>query len=117
MIDAAIQLFARKGYESTSMKDIAAAVGVKAPVLCNHFASKDDVFVEAIEGVLERLFAAVLAPLENFGTEDWLEQIVRRNTIFQIEQIDVASANDLIMTGENRSSHIPDAAAAQINQV
>lgn len=44
IIEAALQLFARNGYEATSMADIAAAVGIKAPSLYAHFKSKQALF-------------------------------------------------------------------------
>ncbi len=40
VLDAACLLFAERGYRGTSMKDIAEALGVRAPSLYNHVASK-----------------------------------------------------------------------------
>src|SRR5579875_1608253 len=104
VISAAIQLFGQKGYESTSMKDLAAAAGVKAPALYNHFTSKEAVLVEAVEGALETFFVDVLSPLPDEPVDIWLEQIVKRHTLFQIERIDIASASDLVLAGEHRVS-------------
>jgi AcrR family transcriptional regulator len=38
------RLFAEKGFEATSMRDIASAAGVSKALLYHHFASKDDVY-------------------------------------------------------------------------
>ena len=39
-MDAALELFAQHGYAGASMRQIAAAVGMKAPSLYNHFSGK-----------------------------------------------------------------------------
>lgn len=44
---AALKLFAEKGYEAVSVAQIANAVGVSAPAIYKHYASKQDLF-EAI---------------------------------------------------------------------
>jgi TetR/AcrR family transcriptional regulator, cholesterol catabolism regulator len=115
VISAAIQLFGQKGYEATSMKDLAAGAGVKAPGLYNHFASKEAVLVEAVEGALEAFFVEVLGPLMEEPIDSWLEQIVKRHTLFQIEHADIASANDLVTGGEHRESQLPELHLTRIN--
>lgn len=49
---AALHLFARNGYEGTSVSDIAQLVGIKKPSLYNHFKSKEDIFLSVYEEVL-----------------------------------------------------------------
>ena len=39
-----LRLFSERGYDSVSVQDIAAAVGIKAPSLYNHFKSKEKIF-------------------------------------------------------------------------
>src|SRR5918998_2561138 len=50
--DAALTLFAERGYHGTSMKDIAAAVGMRAPSLYNHVGAKQELLVEIVERTL-----------------------------------------------------------------
>jgi AcrR family transcriptional regulator len=45
-MDEAINLFSEWGYDSVSMRDIAARVGIKAASIYNHFSSKTDLFRE-----------------------------------------------------------------------
>lgn len=52
---AALRLFADEGYEATSMREIAAAVGIKAGSLYNHFSSKEEILWELAQGALNDL--------------------------------------------------------------
>lgn len=53
VVDAALELFSRKGYDATSMNDIAQAVGIRAPSLYKHFASKEALFAAVTPRVTE----------------------------------------------------------------
>ncbi len=55
LVDVARELFAKKGLESTTMNDIAAASGKGRRTLYTYFRSKDEIFYAVIEGELERL--------------------------------------------------------------
>lgn len=52
---AALRLFAREGYDATSMREIAAAVGLKAGSLYNHFSSKEEILWDLTRGALTDL--------------------------------------------------------------
>ena len=55
LVDVARQLFAKKGFENTTMNDIAKASGKGRRTLYTYFKSKEDVFYAVIESELERL--------------------------------------------------------------
>lgn len=44
ILEKSLELFAKHGYSSVTVEDIAAAVGVKAPSLYNHYRSKHAIF-------------------------------------------------------------------------
>lgn len=52
LIDAAITLFAEKGYEGTSVRDLATAAGVNVAAVSYHFGSKDALYTEALRACL-----------------------------------------------------------------
>lgn len=49
ILDKALELFSTQGYDSVSVGEIAAAVGIKAPSLYNHFPGKQAIFDAIVE--------------------------------------------------------------------
>lgn len=60
-LEAALELFSRKGYEAATMGDIAGALGIKAPSLYKYFQGK------------EELYAALLPLLEEHYQSLWAD--------------------------------------------
>ncbi|MEJ5307819.1 MAG: TetR/AcrR family transcriptional regulator [candidate division WOR-3 bacterium] len=64
ILKKANQIFAKYGYEKTTMDDIAKAVGKKKGALYYYFRTKEDVFVEVIEREIiylkEKLFQSIV---------------------------------------------------------
>lgn len=60
VLSAALELFSRKGYEETSMNDIAEAVGIRAPSLYKHFPGKEALFA-AVTPAVEQHYQALWA--------------------------------------------------------
>jgi AcrR family transcriptional regulator len=77
---AAFHLFATKGYECTSMQDIARAVGLKKQSLYSHFAGKQELYglilKEQAEIVISGMHIAI-ERLENEPTEALLKGIFK----------------------------------------
>ncbi|MEI5908033.1 TetR/AcrR family transcriptional regulator [Bacillus spongiae] len=51
ILDNALVLFSTKGYEATSLKDIASSIEIKAPSIYAHFSSKEVLFEKVTEYV------------------------------------------------------------------
>ncbi len=49
ILDAALQCFAEQGYSRTSLRQLAAHVGIRAPSLYNHFANKREIMQALLE--------------------------------------------------------------------
>lgn len=61
ILDAALELFAQKGYEAVTVSEIAQAVGIKAPSLYKHFAGKQQVFDCVVQRMQQRYAAFAAA--------------------------------------------------------
>jgi AcrR family transcriptional regulator len=67
LLEAALYIFAERGYANTRLEDIAATVGVTKGTIYHYFATKEDLLVQAIEQYHDRFFQpldAVLAEKE-----------------------------------------------------
>lgn len=53
ILDVAEELFARKGYGATSLRDIASQVGLQQPGLYKHFSGKEDLYRQVYERALK----------------------------------------------------------------
>jgi len=73
IINHALTLFSEKGYEGVSMRDIAKSIGIKAPSLYNHFASKEDIFNSIIDEMSKRYHEMAMSNQVPQGT---LEDVV-----------------------------------------
>lgn len=61
LLELATQVFTEKGYQATSMDDIAAAAGVTKPVLYQHFNSKQSLYIEVLDIIAESMLEEVRA--------------------------------------------------------
>jgi AcrR family transcriptional regulator len=72
LIDAAMRLFEEKGYEQTTVAEIAAAAGVSTKTFFNYFASKDEVLFPHLSGRID----AAVALIEQRGPNDPVAEVV-----------------------------------------
>lgn len=59
ILDIAVEVFARRGFHSTSMNDVADAAGVTKPVLYQHFDSKQELYQALLEEAGSRLRSTI----------------------------------------------------------
>ena len=69
IVDAAVELFARSGYQGTSLGEIADRVGVSAPAILHHFGSKAELLVAVLAEVDRRHLDSGAAVFEPGGLE------------------------------------------------
>jgi len=85
----ALEMFATRGYDATSVRDIADAVGVRGATLYHHFASKEEILWDLTQSALDALAASWrrareqvdgTSPLDLFGA------FVRAHVRFHIDR-------------------------------
>jgi len=80
VLRAAIDLFNRKGYDATSIGDVAEELGVTKSAVYHHVASKDALLAEALDEALRELEAVVAGAVTADGSAyERLQDVVRRS--------------------------------------
>ena len=98
LLGAAIELFGSRGFDATSMKDIANEVGIKAPAVYNHYKSKEELLAEAVAEALGA-FNDAIAAADSPGTSplERLQSIITAHIMYQINHSRIAQANDRLL--------------------
>jgi AcrR family transcriptional regulator len=76
--DAAIDLFARKGFDETTVDDIAEAAGVSRRSFFRYFASKNDLLAQGMVSYGAALTAAIEACPRTFSLGEIMREVVRQ---------------------------------------
>lgn len=59
ILDASARIFASKGYEGTSMRDISESCGISKSLLYHHFTNKDELYTRVAETATKELYSFV----------------------------------------------------------
>ena len=68
ILEAALAVFAERGYHAASIDDIAREGGVSKALIYEHFASKQDLYAELLEDHAGQLFSALAEAISEAGT-------------------------------------------------
>jgi AcrR family transcriptional regulator len=78
ILRTAARLFQQRGYDATSMNDVAAALKLSKGGLYHHFQSKDEILFEIMNHAMDLTQERVLAPVGNIGDpEERLRALIR----------------------------------------
>jgi AcrR family transcriptional regulator len=108
--DAATALFARQGYEATTVEDIVRAAGLTKPMLYRHFESKQELCISLLRRHREELVAAPLSHFAGKPEQDRQAELVAMIRAWLDHAREHADATRLLftpMTGD------PDVAKVQ----
>lgn len=83
-LEAAIACFWHRGYEATSMRDLASSMGISGPSLYNAFGDKRTLFIAALERYLDHSTRARIKRLEDSlppkkAIRGFIEEIIERS--------------------------------------
>jgi AcrR family transcriptional regulator len=78
LLRVAVEVFNERGYDGTSMEDLAARLGITKSAIYHHVPGKAELLRLAVDRALDGLFAAVAEPTGDSATAR-LEHLVRRS--------------------------------------
>ncbi len=89
IIEAAAELFADRGYEGMTMKEIARQVGIHVSSIYAHFKSKEELFLQIYRSVLSghlQLISGHTDIPDTYSTKEKLDELLRSVVRFQLQE-------------------------------
>lgn len=77
IIDAAIKVFAGRGYVEASVEDIAKAAGVAPTAIYYHFGGKEELFNQALHSAMDTWSEVLIAARPDVGGTEALREVIR----------------------------------------
>jgi AcrR family transcriptional regulator len=81
ILQAALQLFARQGYDGTTTRDLAKLAGVAEGTLFRHFANKKAILIEVATTGWVDILTDLLTELSEMGSYKAVSQVMRRRML------------------------------------
>jgi AcrR family transcriptional regulator len=120
IIDESLTLFSKKGYSGVTVREIAAAVGIKDSSLYKHFKSKRAIFDEIIETASQRMdnLSKTLhiseKPNKEFSeylsnfSEDDIAELSKKVFLFYLEDVFVSRFRRMLTIEQYKSSDVSE---------
>ncbi|MGH3979079.1 MAG: TetR/AcrR family transcriptional regulator [Pseudonocardiaceae bacterium] len=88
LLQVAVAVFNERGYEGTSMEDLAARLGITKSAIYHHVPSKAELLRLSVDRALDALFAVTEEPASVTGTAaERLEHVVRRSIAVLVDEL------------------------------
>lgn len=88
LLELAVGVFNERGYDGTSMENLARAAGLTKSSIYHHVAGKEDLLRRAVSRALDRLFAVLAEPEARSGpAESRLRHVVGRTAEVLVEEL------------------------------
>ena len=81
ILQAALQLFAKRGYDGTTTKDLAKLAGVAEGTLFRYFATKKAILIEVVTAGWVDILTDLLTELSEMGSYKAVSQVMRRRMV------------------------------------
>ncbi|NES80902.1 MAG: TetR/AcrR family transcriptional regulator [Moorea sp. SIO2B7] len=89
ILKAALRLFARKGYDGTTTRDLAAEASVAEGTIFRHFTNKKAILVEVATSGWVEILTDLLTELSEMGSYKAVDQVMRRRMLQMQENSDL----------------------------
>ncbi|MEP6695496.1 MAG: TetR/AcrR family transcriptional regulator [Pseudonocardiales bacterium] len=115
LLDVGRGLFAERGFEATSIEEIASRAGVSKPVVYEHFGGKEGLYAVVVDREMQALLDRVTGVLTGGHPKELLEQAALALLVYIEEQTDgfriLVRDSPVVSTGGNFSSLLNDIAS------
>jgi AcrR family transcriptional regulator len=95
LLDVARELFGRRGFEATSIEEIAAHAEVSKPVVYEHFGGKEGLYAVVVDREMQRLLGRFTAALSDPGHP---RELLQRAALVLLEYIESDTDGFLVLT-------------------
>ena len=103
LTDVALNVFRERGYDATSMEDLAKAAGLSKAAFYHHIKGKEDLLARGLNRALDALFAVLEERESVVGTpEERLRHVIKR--LIELEHDLLAEVTVLLRTRGNSST-------------
>ena len=125
ILDAAAEVFAERGYEGTSIDEVADAAGISKPVIYDHFDSKKDLHIALIDKQTEDMLSFWSERVSSeqsldrqlaAGFDAFLEFVETHQYAWRLLFRDPTAADADILKAQARIQHRATAAIAAVGQ-
>ena len=89
ILQAALRLFARKGYDGTTTRDLASAANVAEGTLFRHFANKKAILIELATLGWVEILTDLLTELSEMSSYKAVDQVMRRRMLHMHQNSDL----------------------------
>lgn len=120
LLDVGRSLFAEKGFEASSIEEIASRAGVSKPVVYEHFGGKEGLYAVVVDREMSSLLARFSAALTGGHPREMLEQAALALLTYIEDETDgfrVLSRDSPVASGSGTFSSLVNDIASQVEDI
>ena len=107
-------LFAEKGFDSTTVEEIAARAGVSKPVVYEHFGGKEGLYAVVVDREIDKLLNAITRALTSEGSS---RELIERAALSLLEYIESSTDGFRILVRDSPTGQSTGSFASLISDV
>ena len=107
-------LFAERGFEATTVEEIAARAGVSKPVVYEHFGGKEGLYAVVVDREIERLLGGITAALTSDGSS---RRLIERAALALLDYIESSTDGFRILVRDSPPGQSTGTFASLISDV
>ncbi len=108
------KLFAEKGFEATTVEEIAAQAGVSKPVVYEHFGGKEGLYAVVVDREIQSLLGAITGALTSRGSS---RQLLERAALALLDYIETSTDGFRILVRDSPTGQSTGSFASLISDV